>query len=110
MNTKTPAEQKAKSRQTKSIALSLIVATVIVVTSFVVTFVDYETFAARVVIAGVIIAVTLFCFIGLIRWFKSIDEYEFNVNAKASQIALYSSMFYLPNLACVCNCHYLPAV
>jgi hypothetical protein len=32
----------------------------------------------------------------LTRWIKSLDEYEVVINARASMIALYSSLLYLP--------------
>lgn len=89
--TKSPAELKAKKKEIKSLFTQLIIAFALISTSF-----DFETLMAKVIFATVIIITTLVCTFMLIRWVKDTDEYEFNINAKACFVAMYSSLLYLP--------------
>ncbi|MBT8142437.1 MAG: hypothetical protein HKN88_02775 [Gammaproteobacteria bacterium] len=91
-----PAEQKEKQRQTKSLVVNLVIATVIIVFAFAATFFEFEALSAKVVFAAGIIAASLLCFILLVRWIRSLDEFEYNLNARACLVAMYSSLFYLP--------------
>jgi len=92
----TPAEQKEKQRQTKSTFVNLFLASIMICFSLISTLVEFETFTSQIVMAGFIIAATILSLILLVRWIKSLDEYEFNLNARACLVALYSSLLYLP--------------
>jgi len=92
----TPAEQKSKTRDAKSIAINLLVALIIIIFSLISTFFDFETFASKLVMAGLIIAATLLALFLIIKWLKSLDEFEKQINNHACMVALYSSLFYLP--------------
>lgn len=92
----TPAEQKVTQRQTKSILVSIFIASIIIGLSLISTFFEFESFASKIVMTTVIVAATLLAIFLLISWLKSLDEYESQVNAHACMIALYSSLFYLP--------------
>ncbi len=92
----TPAEQKAKHREKKSILINILIASIIIGFSLVSTFFEFESLSSQLVMAALIVAATIIAFILIVRWLKSIDEYEYQINAKACLIALYSSLFYLP--------------
>ena len=92
----TPAEQKEKTRETKSILVNILLASMMIGLSLISSFFEFDTLASKIVMAAVIIAATLLGIFLLVRWLKSIDEYERSINARASMIALYSSLIYLP--------------
>ena len=93
---KSPAELKAKARETKSIFVNLLLASMMIGLALVSTFFEFESFSSKIVLASVIIVATLLGAVLLVRWLKSLDEYEKGINAEASMFALYSSLFYLP--------------
>lgn len=92
----TPAEQKAKQRQTKSILVNILIASIIIGFSLISTIFEFDSLSSQLVMAALIVAATLIAFILIVRWLKNIDEYERQVNAHACMIALYSSLIYLP--------------
>jgi len=84
----TPAEQKVKLRQKKSITVNLVIASLIIGFSIISTFVEFEALSSKLIMASLIIAASFVCCFLLIRWFKSLDEYEYQLNAKAALILL----------------------
>ena len=95
-NTKSPAEHKAKQRETKSLLINLFVATMIVILAVASTFFEFESSNSKIIMSTAIIISTVVGVFLLTRWIKSLDEYEAGINARASMIALYSSLLYLP--------------
>ena len=95
-NIKSPAEKKAKQRETKSLLISLFLASMIVIFALISTFIDFESSSSKTIMATAIIISTAIGIFLLTRWIKSLDEYEVVINARASMIALYSSLLYLP--------------
>jgi len=89
-------EQKEKQRQTKSIAINLVIATIIILFALVSTFFEFEDLASKIVLASGIVAASLLCMFLLVRWIKSLDEFEYTINARACLVAMYSSLLYLP--------------
>ena len=96
MKSLTPAEQRSKQRQTKAIVVNVIIATLIIGFSLISTFFEFKDLSAKIIVGSGIIAASLLCFFLLVRWMKSLDEYEFELNSRACLIALYSTLFYLP--------------
>ncbi len=95
-NIKSPAEKKAKQRETKSLLISLFLASMIVIFALISTFIEFESSSSKTIMATAIIISTAIGIFLLTRWIKSLDEYEVVINARASMIALYSSLLYLP--------------
>lgn len=92
----TPAEQKERTRETKSIFVNILLASIMIGFALITTLFDFESLTSQVSMAVLIIVSTLIVGFLLVRWLKSLDEYESQVNAQASMIALYSSLLYLP--------------
>jgi len=92
----TQAEQKSQHRERKSIFINLLIATVIIGFSLVSTFFEFNNLKAKYLMATLIVAATVIAAFFIINWLKSLDEFEAQMNAKASMTALYSSLFYLP--------------
>lgn len=93
---KSPAELKTKQKEAKSILVNLLLASMMIGFALISTFFEFETMSAKIVMATVIIAATLLGVFLLVRWLKSLDEYERGINARACMIAVYSSLIYLP--------------
>ena len=93
---KSQAELKVQKKQSKSILVSLLIAFLIIALAVITTFFEFETYASKIVIAAIIVSTSILCSILLVRWLKSIDEFESTVNARACLIAMYSSLLYLP--------------
>ena len=92
----TPAEQKSKKRQSQSILVNIFIATMMISFAFSSTFFEFETLKSKVIMAVYILTATIITAYFLIKWLKSLDEYEKQINAHACMVALYSSLFYLP--------------
>ena len=93
---KTPAELKAQHKEKKSLIENIILASLMISFALISNFFEFETLSSRIVMAAAIITASLLGLFLLVRWLKSLDEYESGVNARASMIALYSSLLYLP--------------
>lgn len=95
-DTNNSGEKKEKQRQVKSVMINLIIASLIMFFAFITTFFDFDTLSSKLVIASAIIVAAFFCGIMLVRYLKSMDEFEYTLNARACLVGMYSSLLYLP--------------
>lgn len=96
MKSLSPSEQKTQQRQTRSIVINIVIAALMIAFAMIATFFDFESLASKVVMASAILATSLLCLFLLVRWLKSLDEFESALNAKACLVAMFSSLLYLP--------------
>jgi len=96
MNNLSSAEKKVASKQNQAIKINLFIAALIIGLSLVSTLFEFNSLKAKYAIGSVISIATIICFFLIVHWMKSLDEFEFNLNSRAANIALYSSLFYLP--------------
>jgi len=92
----TLAEQKAHDKETKSILINVFIATMIISFALASALFDFENYKSKIIMAFYILIATILTALFLIKWLKSLDEYEKQINSQASMVAFYSSLFYLP--------------